>query len=289
MSLGNDASGRKLCRDKWSEWYKENEKTIDMAKLYKEDAYLGYTLVVQQNQRLNGGKGIRNTGEIFELDGKKDVRWKFEVNTYPVDAQMVGSTRVMVAEWQGNRVTERDLKGDIKWEYPCGGNPFNVQRLPNGNTFIAMQGRLIEVNRNKQEVWSMQRPNQDLQRARKLPNGDVAFITNFGQYTRINAGKAVQQQFNVGQINMIFGSMDVLPNGNVLVTLYNQQRVIEFNPKDAQVGNPVNVNWPNSIQRLPNGNNLITSYNQRQVFEYNGAQQVWNYQTDGIVFVARRR
>ena len=71
---------------------------------------------------------------------------------------MLGATRVLVAEYQGGRVTERDTKGDVKWEYACGGNPFAVQRLPNGNTFIAMQGRLIEVDRNKNEVWSYPAP-----------------------------------------------------------------------------------------------------------------------------------
>jgi outer membrane protein assembly factor BamB len=288
MALGNDAASRKACRDVWAKWLTENEKNLDMTKLYQENIFLGYTLIVQQNNRI-GGKG-GNTGEVFELDGKKNVRWKIEINTYPVDAQMVGSNRVMVAEWQANRVTERDTKGAIKWEYNCGAPPFTVQRLPNGNTFVAMQGRLIEVDRNKTEVWSYQRPNQDIQRAKKLPNGEVAFVTNVGQYTRMDARtKNVIKQFNVAAPQLIFGNMDVLANGHVLITNYNQARVVEYNQDGGQVGNPINVALPNSVVRLPNGNNLITSYGQRQVYEFNGNQQVWNFQADGIVFVARRR
>ena len=75
----------------------------------------------------------------------------------------------------------------------------------------------------------------------------------------------------------------------VWIAHYNQQRVHEYNKDGAQIGNAINIAWPNSVVRLPNGNNLVTSYNQRQVYEFNGAQQVWNFQTDGIVFVARRR
>ncbi len=289
-SLGNDAASRKNYRDAWSKWHTANVATLDMAKLTQENIYLGYTMIVQHNNRIGAGGG--NVGEIFELDKDKNPRWKITIPVgYPVDAQYVGGNRVVVAEYQGNRVTERDtIKGEIKWEYNCGGNPFSVQRLPNGNTFVAMQGRLIEIDRNKNEVWSYQRPNQDIQRARKLPNGEVAFITNVGQYTRMDPRtQKVSKQFNVVAPQIIFGTMDVLPNGNLLMTQFGQARVVEYNRDGGQVGNPIVIAQPNSVVRLPNGNNLVTSYNQRQVYEFNGAQQVWNFQTDGIVFVARRR
>lgn len=293
-SLGNDAASRKSYRDAWSKWYAANAGNIDMAKLSQESIYLGYTMIVQHNNRIGAGGG-GNVGEIFELDKDKNQRWKITIPAgYPVDAQYVGGNRVVVAEYQGNRVTERDtIKGEIKWEYNCGGNPFSVQRLPNGNTFIAMQGRLIEIDRNKNEVWSYQRPNNDIVRARKLPTGEVAFVSNLGAqalFTRMDARtQKINKQFNVSPVQMLFGCMDVLPNGNVIIAHYNQQRVHEYNKDGAQIGNAINIAWPNSVVRLPNGNNLVTSYNQRQVYEFNGAQQVWNFQTDGIVFVARRR
>jgi hypothetical protein len=291
VSLGNDPAARKNARDAWAKWYAANEKTIDMTKLTEANVFLGYTLVVQHNNRIGAGGG--NVGEVYELDKDKNVRWKISMpQGYPVDAHIVGPNRVLIAEYQGNRVTERDTKGEIKWEFNCGGNPFSVQRLPNGHTFIAMQGRLIEVDRDRKEVWSYQRPNQDIIRAKKLPNGEVAFITNLGAnatFTRMDAAtQKVNKSFQVMQVQMLFGSMEILPNGNVIVPHYNLQRVIEYNKDGGQVMT-LNLNWPNSVQRLPNGNNLITSYNQRQVYEYNGNNQVWNFQTEGIVFTARRR
>ncbi len=291
VSLGNDPVAKKNCRDAWAKWYTANEAAIDMTKLTAESVYLGYTMIVQHNNRIGAGGG--NVGEIFELDKDKNVRWKLAIPVgYPVDAQMVGPNRILVCEYQGGRVTERDLKGDIKWEYACGGNPFSVQRLPNGNTFIVMQARLVEVDRNKKEIWSMQRPNSDIMRARKLPTGEVAYVTNLGAqatYIRMDPKtQKVNKQFNVTPVQMLFGNMDVLNNGNVIIAHYNQQRVIEYNQDGGQVAS-LQHNWPNSVQRLPNGNNLITSYNQRQVFEHNGKEQVWTFQTDGIVFVARRR
>lgn len=291
VSLGTDPTSRKKARDTWAKWYAENETTIDMAKLTAENVYLGYTLIVQHNNRIGVGGG--NVGEVYELDKDKNQRWKFTIPVgYPVDAQVVGGNRVLVTEYQAGKVTERDFKGDIKWEHNCGGNPFSAQRLPNGNTFIAMQGRLIEVDRNKQEVWSLQQANQNMMRAKKLPNGDVAYITNLGAqatYTRIDSRtQKTLKSFNVLQTTMLFGSFEVLNNGGVVIPHYNQQRVVEYNQDGTQVAT-VNLNFPNSVVRLPNGNNLIASYNQRQVYEYTGNQQVWNFQADGIVFNARRR
>jgi hypothetical protein len=40
---------------------------------------------------------------------------------------------------------------------------------------------------------------------------------------------------------------------------------------------------------LPSGNNLVASYQTRKIVEFNGNQQVWDYSTDGLLFVARRR
>lgn len=294
VALGADQAARKKCRDAWTEWYTANNKTLDMAKLTAENIFLGYTMIVQHNNRIGAGGG-GNVGEIFELDKEKKVRWKVTIPVgYPVDAQVLAGNRILVAEYQANKITERDINtGEVKWEYFCGGNPFTVQRLPNGNTFIAMQGRLVEVDRNKQEVWSYQRPNNDIIRARKLPTGEVAIVANLGgqgNFMRIDGQtKNINKQFVVNPVTMLFGAMDVLPNGNVLIAHYNQQRVNEYNKDGGQIGNPINIAWPNSVVRLPNGNNLVTSYNQRQVYEFNGNQQVWNFQTDGIVFVARRR
>ncbi len=290
VALGNDDAGKKACRDAWAKWYETNANTIDMAKLTADNIYLGYTLIVQQNNRIGAGGAVNQT-EIYELDKEKNIRWKFAVPVgQPVDAQIVTGNRVLLAEYLGNRVTEREQKGNIKWEYACGGNPFSVQRLPNGNTFIAMQGRLIEIDRNKQEAWSYQRPTNDIMRARKLPTGEVAFVTSAATYIRMEPRtQKINQQFQVSPVQILYGTMDVLSNGNVVIAHYNQMQVREYDKEGKQVGNILNLNWPNSVVRLPNGNNLISSYNQRQIYEYAGNNQVWNYTTDGLIFVTRRR
>jgi HEAT repeat protein len=289
VSLGSDADSRRACRDAWSKWYETNAKTLDMAKLTAENPYLGYTLIVQFNNL--GGAGA-NMSEIYELDKDKKVRWKFSVaggQNAVADAQVLNSNRVLIAEFQFNRVTERDLKGVVQWEYNCGGNPFTVQRLPNGNTFIGMQGRLVEIDRNKNEVWAYQRPNFDIFRARKLPNGEVAFATNTTFHRMDPKTQKINSQFNIQPLQLVFGAMDILPNGNVLLAHWQQQRVNEYDKDGAMVGNGIQFQLPNSVVRVPNGNNLVSSYNSRRIVEFNGNQSVWEYTANGIVFVSRRR
>ena len=301
VSLGTDEPSRKACREAWANWHAValKDNTLDMTRLTQENVFLGYTLIVQMNNRIGGPGVIRQgAGEVYELDKDKRVRWKIELTTQAVDAQMVGPNRVLIAEYLGNKVSERDLKGDIKWEYPCGGNPIAVQRLPNGNTFVAMAGRLVEVDRNKSEVWSLQRQQPDIVRARKLPNGEVVLIHHNNFVGRADStclridGKTKEtiKEFYVQPIQLFYGSIDVLPNGNILLPHYQTHAVREYDSTGGQVKTFTGLNGPNAVQRLPNGHTLVTSYSGRQIVEFdaNGAQ-VSTQHVDGLIFNARRR
>lgn len=292
VSLGLDEPSRKECRRVWEAWWNTNKESVDLAKLGEEPKLLGYTLIVQQTfNRVVGGRVQRGGGEVLELDQNRKERWKIPVeSTYPVDAQIVGNDRVLITEYNGQRVTERDKKGTIVWEYRCNNNPISAQRLPNGNTFIAMQNQLIEIDRNKGQVWSILRTQYDVFRARLLRNGEVAIITNQGQYVRMNPRTQRETaSFHVGQLGNLFGNFEVLPNGNVLVPLYQQHMVIEYNPQGKEVWRAP-VQLPTSAQRLPNGNTLIASMNTRRVIEVNPqGQEVWSHNVEGQVFNARRR
>lgn len=302
ISLGTDEASRKACHAAWSKWYAValKDNSLDMARLTQDNVYLGYTLIVQMNNRIGGPAAMRQgAGEVYELDKEKRVRWKIELTTQPVDAQMIGANRVLIAEYLGAKVSERDLKGDIKWEYACGGNPIAVQRLANGNTFIAMQGRLAEVDRNKTEVWSYQRQQPDIVRAKKLPNGEVVFIhhnnfagNNTSTCVRIDGRtKETIKSFPVAAIQTFYGSIDVLPNGNIIIPHYPTHAVREYDPNGGQVKAFSGLNWPNAVQRLPNGHTLVTSYSSREIVEFDadGNRASTHQVPDGLILNARRR
>jgi hypothetical protein len=294
VSLGTTEATRKTCRAAWQGWLDKEGNKIDLAKLDQTEAMLGYTLIVQQNvNRIIGGVRRPAVGEVIEFDAAKKPRWKFDVPTFPVDAQIVkvdGADRVLIAEYQGNRVSERDFKGDVKWEKNVGDPPIGVQRLASGNTFVVMQNRLIEIDRNGKEAFSMTRPNADIHRARKLRNGDVVFVTNSGIFTRIEGkSQKVQKTFNVGQMPVPFGSIDVLPDGGVIIPDFQQNRVTEWSADGKQL-KTFNVQWPTSVMRLPNGNTLVASQNTRRVAEFDRTgREVWVHTLDGMPYNARRR
>lgn len=281
VSLGGSEVERKACRDAWARWLETDGSKLDLAKVNFANVPLGYTLLVQQ--RNNGG------GQILELDKAKKVRWSFDLNTYPVDAQIIGPDRVLVAEYQGGQVSIRDFKGNVKWQLTVNGNPIGVQRLPNGNIFVVMQNRLTEYDAKGKELFNFQGPI--MFRARKLPNEEIIFITNAGQLVRMEAKTQKQvKNFGVGNLASLFGNVDITPNGNILVPQFQNNQVVEFDKDGKQVGNAVSVNFPNSVVRLTNGNLLVGSLNNRAVTEFDRAGRVvWSHQSDGMVFNARRR
>lgn len=291
ISLGINEASRKACRDAWHAWLTKPGMDLDktLARLDDKEPFLGYTLVVQQRIiRVPGGPV---GGEVLEFDLAKNVKWKINVDRYPVDAQVVGPGRVLIAEYQGAQVSERDTKtGEIKWSKAVGGNPIGVQRLSNGNTFVVMQNRLAEFDKQGNEVFTFNRPNHDIFRARKVAKGEIVFITNTGMLTRIEAKtQRIIKSFQVGNIPILFGNIDVLANGSVLVPDFQQNRVVEYDADGKQV-RTFTVPTPNSAVRLPNGNTLVASQNTRRVVEFDTrGNEVWNHTTDGMVFNARKR
>lgn len=290
VSLGTTEETRKACFVAWNKWLGDNP-TLSLKKLDDIAPMLGLTVIVQQKVRV--AVGGRVAGEILELDNLKQKKWSFEVANYPVDAQVYedkGETRVVVAEFQASQVSIRDKTGAVIKEFRVGGNPIGVQRMPNGNIFVVLQNRLVEYDMNAAEKFSYNRANHDIFRAKKLPNGEIALITSAGQYLRMEAAtQRVLKNFQVAPVPVLFGSMDVLPNGNVLVPDFQQNRVVEYNGEGKQIAQ-FNVQWPNSAVRLPNGNTLVASQNTRKVMEFTRDGRItWQYDSDGMVFNAKRR
>jgi len=291
ISLGTNEVSRLACRDAWAKWWEQNKDGIRLDDLDKTPPFLGHTLVVQQTlTRVNNGKLIRATGKVAELNADRKEIWSFDVPTYPVDVELVSPTRVLIAEFQGRKIAEYDFQGKAHWEQSLNGNPIGVQRLPNGNTFVVMQNRLEEFSRDNKRVWEYANPNGSIFRARKTMNGEVIFVTNDGNLSRLDPQTSkVLASFNVGRVPTLFGNIDVLPNGNVLVPLYADNRVVEFDRNGRQVGQ-FNVNNPSSACRLPNGNTLVASQSSRQIIEFDrDGRQRWSHNADGMVFNAKAR
>jgi len=272
VALGSDAESRGKCRDAWKEWWTKNEKTIDLAKLEDRPRLLGFTLVLQMDVR-----GVNGKVEELGIDGKP--RWKVEGLQFPIDAQILPGNRLLVAEHNKHTISEREITtGKIIWQQQVL-MPVSLQKLPDGNMFVAARNQLYEFDRERKQIFTYARPQHDIVAAQKMRGGDMLFVTNNGQLVRINKKGEQIKTFSVGRVNYCSG-LEALPNNRVLVTQWNG--VAEYDLETGQSKWSAQVNTPTSVQRLPNGNTLVASMNTMKVVELDSnGKQVWEYQPPG--------
>jgi hypothetical protein len=264
---GDDRALRKY-HQAWQAWWKESGARLDAAHLGEAARDLGVTVVV-----------LLDRGQVLELDGSNRPRWQFGGLDMPLDVQRLPGDRVLVAEHRANRVTERNRKGEVLWQHKVNG-PLMAQRLANGNTFIANQEGLLEVDKGGKQVFSYTRPSgETIMRARKLPNGDIALVTQLGvaRFVRLDGAGRQLKGFGV-EVTTSGGRIDVTPAGHVLVPEAGNNRVVERDA-DGKVVRAVRVEQPITATYLPTGHLLITSMGEtkRAVEIDRSGKEVWEY------------
>jgi hypothetical protein len=275
--LGTDEGSRRQCRQAWQEWWQTHQHQVDLAQLAGPPPVLGYTLVL-----------LLDTGQAMEVDAKGRKRWQIEGLQFPLDVQYVTGNRILVAEHGGNRVTERNLKGDIVWERKAD-QPLMAQRLPSGNTFITTKNQFIEADASGKEVYSFSpATGEDIMRATKLRNGEIACVMFPGRFVRLDANGKELQQFPV-DVRTSGGRIDVLPNGHVLVPEKDRNRVAEYDGEGKIVWE-TEVDQPIAAVHMANSNILVTTMNDNHAVELDRAGKVvWEYKANTRVNRAFRR
>ncbi len=280
---GTDWPTRRKFRDAWAGWWKDNGKDLDLAKLEQAAKTLGFTMVV-----------LLDAGKVLDLDASNRVRWSVDGLQKPLDAMLLPGERVLVAEHDADRVTERTRKNEIVWEKQITG-PLMAQRLPNGNTVIGTRTQVVEVDKTGKTVWThTPKDGALIMKTLKLPNGDLAIVTQAGagvgtsQYTRLDAAFKEIRSFPVN-VGTFGGKIDVLANGHVLVPEMANNRVLEYDETGKVVWEGA-VDGPIAAVRLPNGNTLVTTMNQHRAVELDvKGKEVWEYKSDTRVTRAFRR
>jgi hypothetical protein len=264
----------------WRAWWQKQGKATDLAKLDLAQRLHGYTLVSQMDLR-------GTTGCVQELGPDRAVRWEITGLRYPVDAQVVRPGRVLIAEYLGRRVSERDFKGNVVWERQVD-LPIACQRLPNGHTFVATRRQLLVFDADGKTVFTYHHPATSIAAARKLPDGQMLVVSGIECLRLDAAGKPVKR-FHVGRVYNLGGNIDLLPDGRVLVPEFSHNRVAEYDP-DGNLRWQVKVRFPISAVRLPNGNTLVVSMADQRVVEFTrDGREVWTYTGAGRLWRARKR
>jgi HEAT repeat protein len=276
-----DEAAKKNYREAWATWWRDRGQKMDLATLDATRSRLGYTLVVE----------VSNTrrGKVTELDQDNKPRWSIGDLQYPVDAWVLPGNRVLIAEYNGRKVTERNLKGTILWQKEgLKGSPVNVQRLPNGNTFIATNLQLLEVDRTGKEVYTINGLG-NISAAYRARNGHILCLTSRGRCARLDTTGKELKAFPVTGTSRATSGIDLLANGRILITQSGDSKVIEID-SDGRTLLSVDAPHVTTATTLPNGNVLAASYNLRRAFEIDRKGNViWEYKSDAQLFRARRR
>ena len=278
-----DPAARRKYRDAWKAWWEDAGAKVDADRLADAARTNGFTLVILLDQ-----------GRILELDSANHPRLEISQLNFPLDAQLLPDDHVLVAEHNGNRVTERNAKGQVVWEKEINA-PLAAQRLANGNTFIATQTQLVELKPNGDEAFTYERPNGEaIMKAQKLPNGDIALVTQpapgaEGARFVLLDGKGKELRSFPVALKYSGGRIDVLPNGDVLVPEAANNRVVELDAHGGVVWEAA-AEQPIAAVRLANGDTLITTYSEHRAIEVDhDGKEVWEARRDTRVTRAFRR
>jgi hypothetical protein len=240
-----DSADRRRYRDAWRNWWGKNGERVDLAVLRDTERTLGYTLLV-----------LLNAHRVVEWDRDGRPRWQIDGLASPLDAEVLSGRRVLIAEHDTKRVTERNFKGEVLWEKKFEDAPIHAQRLPGGATFIATRTLLLEVDRSGKEIVRYHSA-QTIITARRFRDGRIGRIEK-GSYLELDAGGKETKRFAVGTGVYTTNALTLLPHGHLLITSYGGGTVQEFDPSGKIVWQ-ANTSRPLCAVRLPGGNTLVSS------------------------------
>jgi HEAT repeat protein len=272
-----DAAGRKKMRDAWAAWWHDAENTVSLTG---PPPLLGYTLLVEV-----GGKG--NNGRVQEIGRDGKPRWVIEGLKEPKDAHIVPGNHVLIAEMEAKRVSERDFKGTIIWQKVMPHAVINCQRLPGGNTFVAMDSGFAELDRKGQVIWQLPYPRVDA--GFKGADGIINILTRDNNVVRIMPNGQEVKSFPCKRKDDEPGGIDVLSNGRVLVSQPSDNSVAEMDLQGHVVWSAP-APGITSATRLATGHTLVSSLDNNKVIELDrSGKVVWEYKSEWGVARARRR
>jgi HEAT repeat protein len=218
---GDEGDPRKR-RQSWETWRKKQSVKINLPKPTARPPGLFLTCGdVYHDGNVSGAVGLYGCG--------KTPHWTLtDLPDGIRDAQLLPGGRFLLAEQEKNRVTERDLKGNVLWSQRVqfGAGQAMCQRLPTGRTFIWCGSDWVHLDESGNES----RP--DFEHVRGLRPG----------------------------------SGERMSNGNVITLSAKDSLIIELNPLtgerirkitiDRTFTNPI-PDMRSNVMELPNGRFLV--------------------------------
>jgi hypothetical protein len=202
-----------------------------------------------------------------------------------VPYDMVQTYDAVAGRWLSYNGSSDITLGNIVWEMTGLDEPYDAERLANGNTLITDTGknRVVEVDSSGNIIWDYDGLDDPID-AERLANGNT-LIAEFGSIITPGGVIEIDNADNiVWQYTDSYSPMDIerLANGNTLITeigkFSSSGRVIEVDNAGNIVWEYVGLDYPIDAERLANDNTLIAEIGNDRVIEVNNAGNiVWEY------------
>lgn len=284
VALGaGEAGDRRKSREAWEGWWRLHQAGVNMTRLQgEEEPSLGLTLVCEYD----GSSG----GRVWEFGSDGKPRWQVTGLQGPNDAQLLPGGRVLIAERNASRITERDRLGKVLWQYKTAANPIVCQRLRTGHTLIATFSELFEVTPDHKKVFSHSHP-AGFRHAARLRNGNTVYVASNGQVVELDPGWKQVRAVTPGKDGQGAGywaSVQALPAGRFLLALGGANKVIEMDGAgrilwECPLASAVHAT------RLKNGHTLVACFEGRVLVEVDrSGKEVGRVALPGRPFTVRR-
>jgi hypothetical protein len=222
-----------------------------------------------------------NTKRVWEWrpDGKPrfDIKGSF---SSPVDARILPGNRLLVADEPGRKVTERDFKtGNVIWERTFEQGPVSVQRLPNGNTFVALYDQMVEVRRDGEIVSTISIGLQGrISDANKLPDGRIGCLAYDNKLFLLSPEGKLLKEVETES----YGGVEAMANGNILVSQVDTGKILEIDKNGTTVWQ-VQIPGAHVGSRQPDGTTLVASKTLQKMYKVDkDGKTLWEKPIDGI-------
>jgi hypothetical protein len=275
LGVGIDPVG-KVRRANWMRWWEEEGPRLDLSRLDAAPRLLGLNLIPEMH-----------ANKVWECGKDGKPLWEMTGLQCPIDAQVLPGNRLLVAELNGDQVTERDRSGKVLWRHPVK-TPIACTRLANGQTFIGTNQRVFVVTRDGKELQSYAPENGFfIHSVQRLRNGHVVCVSMEGTVREIDA--AFKEVCSVAlPIKGGWSGIEGVPGNRYLVVNNTPGKVLEVDRSGKTV-------WEYAApgacyaSRLPNGNTLVVN-NQAGLLEVDRrGKTVWSLAISTSLWRAHRR
>lgn len=287
--FGKSEESLTRARDAWLKWWAKAQAGVNLAKFEFAPRVTGFTDIIEYDYSGFGRYRVVTLGPDLKVKATVGGAGVNQMN-YPSDVKKLPNGNYLVAEMNSSRITERDSTGKIVKTTNVA-TPLSIDLLPEGGMVVVCRNQVVQYDKDGKQQWTFNRQQYDIMSGRRLPGGDVVFVTNTPQGQncyRVGGkdGKEVGKPFQLGRVGQ-YQSMDATGDEKILVCEFN--RVAEYDLKGGEKKElwKYDCQNPTSCQRLPNGNTLITQINHPpngRVIEVDpSGEPVWEYASaDGL-------